>query len=190
MSKSLAPLARHPRRIPAVDLDCVQPFASTSSSITRELLVTGSGASIGNVVEEPPLRSRPPRVHKDREPRAAVAYPRISPKDSVTSMAAANMVAFVMELQNGIYGPGAHEYDLSVDLDCVQPFASTSSSITRELLATGSGASIVNVVEEPPLRSRPPRVLEDRTVPYTRISPKDSATSMAAANMVESLAEL
>ncbi|KAF8144074.1 hypothetical protein K438DRAFT_1993232 [Mycena galopus ATCC 62051] len=189
MSKSLAPLARRPRWIPAVDLDCVQPFASTSSSITRELLVTGSSASIGNVVEEPPLRSRP-CVHKDREPRAAVAYPRISPKDSVTSMAAANMVAFVMELQNGIYGPGAHEYDLSVDLDCVQPFASTLSSITRELLATGSGASIVNVVEEPPLRSRPPRVLEDRTVPYTRISPKDSATSMAAANMVESLAEL
>ena len=50
MSKSLAPLARRPRRIPALDLDCVQPFASTSSSITRELLATGEeGMDIGQL---------------------------------------------------------------------------------------------------------------------------------------------
>jgi len=50
MSKSLAPLARRPRRIPALDLDCVQLFASTSSSITRELLATGEeGMDIGQL---------------------------------------------------------------------------------------------------------------------------------------------
>ncbi|KAF8129136.1 hypothetical protein K438DRAFT_1789214 [Mycena galopus ATCC 62051] len=115
-----------------LDLDCVQPFASTSSSVTQELLATGSGASMGNVVEGPPLRSRPPRVLKDREPRAAVAYPRISPKDSASSMAAANMVAFVMELQNGIYGPGAHEYDLSLHIEVLRRIS------TGQLLGLGA----------------------------------------------------